>query len=216
MIMVISIWETTMTRLWIFVAVMILAAGPARAQTRGNLYAVYSFLSNDLHIHEQLGSSAEPTASGRGKLNGWSVSGEIRIFHWIGAVADFNGSYGSVPATGYNPFYYKSPMQNLDTTFYSYLFGPRVSVEIGRLRPFAEGFVGVASQHVDLTAFDSAQDSHLATAFGGGLDTRVSRRFAWRVQADYVGTRLFHGLQRGLSTPLQANFRISTGLVFRL
>jgi hypothetical protein len=72
------------------------------AQTVGNLYGGYSFLSNDLHIEKQIGESGTPSASGRGNLNGWNVSAEVKIFRWIGAVADFDGSYGSVPVTGFS------------------------------------------------------------------------------------------------------------------
>jgi opacity protein-like surface antigen len=199
----------------IAVAAVILFAPALMAQTFGNVYAGYSFLSNDLHIQKQIGESGTPSATGRGNLNGWNLSGEIKVFRWIGAVADFDGSYGSVPGTGLDPFLFKPPTY-FHTSFYSYLFGPRVSVEIGKFRPFAEGLLGVASQKVEFTSFESAHDSHFATAYGGGLDYRVSRRLAWRLEADYVGSRLFHGLQAGTSTPVQHNFRLSTGLVFRL
>ena len=186
------------------------------AQTVGNLYGGYSFLSNDLHIEKQIGEAGTPSASGRGNLNGWNVSAEVKVFRWIGAVADFDGSYGSVPVTGFSSFIFNPPT-HVNTSFYSYLFGPRVSVELGKFRPFAEGLFGVASQNVDLDEFESTHDTHFATAFGGGLDYRVTRRFAWRLEADYVGSRLFPRLQPfGSSRPVQNNFRLSTGLVFRL
>ena len=71
------------------------------AQTVGNLYGGYSFLSNDLHIEKNIGEAGAPSASGRANLNGWNVSAEVKLFRWIGAVADFDGSYGSVPITGF-------------------------------------------------------------------------------------------------------------------
>jgi len=34
----------------------------------------------------------------------------------------------------------------INTSFYSYLFGPRVSVDVGKIRPFAEVLGGAASR----------------------------------------------------------------------
>ncbi len=209
------VMKTASARLLILAASVILCQPALMAQILGNLYAGYSFLSNDLHVEKQIGESGTPSATGRGNLNGWNFSGEVKVFRFVGAVGDFDGSYGSAPQTGLDPFLFKPPTY-LHTSFYSYLFGPRFSVEIGRFRPFAEGLFGVASQHVAFTSFESAQDSHFASAYGGGLDYRFSRRLAWRLEGDYVGSRLFRGLQVGFSTPVQHNFRISTGVVFRL
>ena len=207
--------KTELARALIFAASVILFQPALIAQTFGNLYAGYSFLSNDLHIQKQIGESGTPTATGRGNLNGWNVSGEIKVSRWIGVVADFDGSYGSVPGTGLDPFLFKPPTY-FHTSFYSYLFGPRVSVEIGNFTPFAEALLGFASQNVTFTNFESAHNSHFATAYGGGLDYGLNRRLAWRLEADYVGSRLFQGLQIGFSTPVQHDFRLSTGIVFRL
>ena len=200
----------------IMVAAVTLFVPQLVAQTVGNLYAGYSFLSNDLHIAKLIGEAGTPTASGRGNLNGWNVSAEVKVFRWIGVVADFDGSYGSVPITGFSSFIFNPPTHS-DTSFYSYLFGPRVSVKLGKFRPFAEALFGVAYQNVHVDEFQPTTDTHFATAYGGGLDYRITRRFAWRVEADYVGSRLFPRLQASPdSKPVQHNFRFSTGLVFRL
>ena len=201
------------------VIVGVLFAASLSAQTKGNLYAGYSFVSNDLHADKFLGEEGSYSASGRGNLNGWNSSGEIKVFHWIGVAADVNGSYGSVPInTFFNPIVIHNPPKSINTNFYTFLFGPRVSVKVGKIRPFAELLVGLASQRLNLGGPlpDSEHDSNLATAYGGGLDYSVSRRLGWRVQADYVAGRLFQGLQIGtFSTPVQHNVRFSTGIVFR-
>lgn len=200
----------------ILLLIVFLLVPPLVAQTIGNLYGGYSFFSNDLHVEKQIGESGTPFARGRGNLNGWNVSGELKVFRWIGAVADFDGSYGSVPAAGFSSLL-PNPPTHINTSFHSYLFGPRVSVELGRLRPFAEALFGVASQNVDFDEFESAHDTHFTTAFGGGFDYRVTRHFAWRVEGDYLGSRLFPRLQPfGTSPPVQRNFRFSTGIVLRL
>jgi len=197
-------------------AVFLLFAVSLFGQTTGNLYLGYSFVSNDLHINAFVGENAAYSSKGRGNLNGWNLSGEIKVFHWVGVVADFNGSYGSDPIEYFtNPFVFPNPPRTIHTNFYTFLFGPRVSVQMGRIRPFAEALVGVASQNLDV-AFDSEHDRNLAAAFGGGLDCRIVGPFAWRVQADYIGTRLFKDVYPvQFSTPVQRNVRLSTGVVFR-
>lgn len=196
---------------------VLLLSASLYAQSTGNAYIGYSFLSNDLHINRFLGEDAAYSSNGRGNLNGWNVSGELRAFHWIGIVADFTGSYGSDPIHFFtNPVVFPNPPRSASTRLYTFLFGPRVSVQIGRVRPFVEVLAGVASQNVS-SAFDSEHDRNLATAVGGGLDYRFLRLFAWRVQADYIATRLFKDTPFPIqySIPVQRNVRVSTGLVFR-
>jgi len=138
-------------RLISMVAAVTLFGPQLVAQTVGNLYGGYSFLSNDLHVEKNIGGSGAPSASGRGNLNGWNVSAEAKVFRWIGAVADFDGSYGSVPVTGFSPFFFNHPTHS-NTSFYSYLFGPRVSVELGKFRPFAEGLFGVPRMLISISS----------------------------------------------------------------
>jgi hypothetical protein len=207
---------TALVRRLSFMVAVTIFVPPLVAQTVGNLYGGYSSLSNDLHIEKSIGEAGAPFANGRDNLNGWNVSAEVRVFRWIGAVADFDGSYGSVPITGFSSFIFNPPTHS-NTSFYSYLFGPRVSVELGKLRPFAEALFGVAYQNVHLDEFEPTTDTHFTTAYGGGLDYRLTTRFAWRVEADYVGSRLFPRLQPFPNPkPVQNNFRFSTGIVFRL
>ncbi len=196
---------------------LLLFSASLYAQGTGNVYLGYSFLSNDLHIDRFLGEDAAYSSKGRGNLNGWNFSGELKAFHWIGIVADFSGNYGSDPISFLaNAIIFPNPPKTASTRFCTFLFGPRVSVQIGKIRPFAEVLAGVASQKVSV-AFDSEHDRNLATAVGGGLDYRFLRLFAWRVQADYIGTRLFKDLPFPVqyTVPVQHNIRVSTGLVLR-
>jgi hypothetical protein len=85
---------------------------------------------------------------------------------------------------------------------YDVLFGPRVSVPVGKLRPFGEFLAGVSHISVETLSHTS-----FATALGGGLDYRLARVVAWRFQGDYVQTRFF--------STRQSNVRLSTGIVLR-
>jgi hypothetical protein len=124
------------------------------------------------------------------------------------SVADFSSHYGSenfpivivcpvsIPNCGPSTF-------SADVTEHNYLFGPRVSVSVGKLRPFGEALFGAG--HVN--ANTGGSDTSFATALGGGLDYRLVRLIAWRFQGDYVQTRFFGTHQN--------NLRISTGIVIR-
>jgi opacity protein-like surface antigen len=85
----------------------------------------------------------------------------------------------------------------------NFLFGPRVSVPIGKIRLFAEGLFGAG--RASTSSFGS--DTSFATAIGGGLDYKIIKPVAWRLQGDYVQTRFFGATQNDV--------RISTGIVLR-
>lgn len=89
---------------------------------------------------------------------------------------------------------------------FSYLFGPRVIIRArGRMMLFAQLLFGGARSIVA-----SPQNAFAATA-GGGIELRVSERFAIRpAQAEYFLTNFTDG-----ASNRQNNFRYSGGIVFR-
>lgn len=160
-------------------------------------------------------------------FNGWNAEAQYNIDRWIGIVADFGGEYGT-------PFTAKAPgVSRLPTmTEYSFLAGPVVSYRAkARLTPYvhalfgwdraslgASTIIGTASP---VTALASTYTS-FATVFGGGVDYKLSRRFALRLaQVDYFRTTLDlnslygnafgPGRFQGLPTH-ENNIRISTGI----
>jgi opacity protein-like surface antigen len=177
---------------------MLAFAGLASAQipTSGNVFFGYSYYNTDL-------SSID-----RANTNGWEASVEGKVIPFLGFVADFDSHYGSqnfpvcaVPVgsgggacSGFNESF----------TERNFLFGPRVSVSVGKFRPFAEALFGGAHINVN-NGFGS--DTSFATALGGGLDYKIIRPVAWRFQGDYVQTRFFDTTQN--------NVRLSTGIVLR-
>src|SRR5579872_4480839 len=154
------------------IASPILAA--AQVPTSGNIFFGYSYYNTDLSTID------------RANTNGWEGSLEGRVFPFLGIVADFNGNYGSQNfsfpcATA------PSCLANANVTEYNVLFGPRVSVSVGKFRPFAEALFGAG--HVNGNSLGS--DTSFATAIGGGLDYHLIPLVAWRFQGDYVQTRFF-------------------------
>jgi hypothetical protein len=175
---------------------LLLFAGLARAQvpTSGNVFFGYSYYNTNL-------SSID-----RANTNGWELSVEGKVIPWVGIVADFDSHYGSqnfafCPGPAVGP---PCVVFNASVTERNFLFGPRGSVSVGRIRPFAEALFGGA--HVSVNN-GGGSDTSFATALGGGIDYKIIRPVAWRFQGDYVQTRFFGATQN--------NVRLSTGIVLR-
>jgi hypothetical protein len=172
---------------------LLLFAGLASAQipTSGNVYFGYSYYNADL------------SSLGRSNLNGWTGSLEGKVLPFVGLVADFSGAYGSedVPILCPGP---PCPSVSITAHEQNFLFGPRVSASVGKIRPFAEALFGAG--HVSVSG-GAATDTSFATALGGGIDYKIIRPVAWRVEGDYVQTRFFGTTQN--------NVRITTGIVLR-
>ena len=160
----------------------------------GNIFFGYSYYNTDL-------SSID-----RANTNGWEATVEHKIFPLLSLAADVDGHYGSQNFPAACPVGISGNCTTFNASFneYNFLFGPRVSVSVGRFRPFAEALFGGA--HVSLNN-NAGSDTSFATALGGGLDYKIIRPIAWRFQGDYVQTRFFGATQ--------SNIRISTGLVLR-
>jgi len=185
------------------VACVVVLGSLAQAQvpTSGNIFVGYSYSGGDVNA-PRVGTTAGPSAGAN--LNGWEGSLEGKFLPWVGIVADLSGHYGShdLPVcTNCNIV----PI-SFSVKRYTFLFGPRVSVSVGKFTPFAHALIGAG--HVrDEGAGISTSDTSLATAIGGGLDYKLIKGIAWRVQGDEVHTQFFgHG---------QDHFRFSTGIVFR-
>ena len=172
-----------------FLCFLTLSCAVAAAQVpKGNIYFGYSYGSADLN------------SNNRSNLNGWEGSLEGSFLPWISIVADVNGLYGK------NDFPSSTQIFRVDAKEYNYLFGPRVSVSIGRVRPFVHALFGASHVSVSTTGY-SASDTSFGEALGGGLDFKLIPLLAWRFQGDYLQTRFFGNTQN--------NGRFSTGIVLR-
>jgi opacity protein-like surface antigen len=178
-----------------FLVFIFAAMASAQIPTSGNVFFGYSYYNTDL-------SSID-----RANTNGWEASLEGKVFPHIGIVADITGHYGSQNFPGAACPVGQPPCIpvtfNANISEHNVLFGPRLSVSVGKFRPFAEVEFGVA--HVNANAAGS--DTSFGTALGGGLDYHLLRLVAWRFQGDYVQTRFFGTHQN--------NVQISTGIVLR-
>jgi opacity protein-like surface antigen len=166
----------------------------ARAQDipKVDIFAGYSYVREN------------PSTSGASSfsLNGGSASIAYNAKSWLSGVADF-GAYhnGNILGTG------------TDGTLSTYLFGPRVSYHhSGRITPFGEVLFGVAHAGASI-AGTSGSDNAFAMSLGGGVDYKLTDRFAIRpIKVDYLMTRFS---ETGTGNQTQNNLRVSTGIVFR-
>jgi hypothetical protein len=115
-------------------------------------------------------------------LNGWNGALEGKIAPFFGVVVDISGQYGS------------------GVSQHNVLFGPRVSVPVGRVTPFAHVLFGVS--HV---SGGGDSDTSFGDTIGGGIDYKLIKVIGWRFQGDLLQTRFFGGTQN--------DFRFSTGVV---
>jgi outer membrane protein OmpA-like peptidoglycan-associated protein len=145
-------------------------------------------------------------------FNGWNGSIAVNANRWFGMVGDFSGHYKTIKDSGFN----------LDTKLHSFMFGPQFSLrKHDKLTPFAHALFGFS--HVDQnispvpTGARAASDwNDFAMALGGGLDFKVHPKVAVRLfQADYFMLRDKGGNPNN-SADILNNFRLSTGIVFRL
>jgi opacity protein-like surface antigen len=184
----------------LFVAsILTLLAGATAAQVpNGNIYFGYTYYNTGLSMTS-------------GDLNGFQATLEGRLLPMLGFVADFTGHYGSLTFPTNCSLCAPGTTASTNAHQYEAMFGPRVSFPAGKFRPFAEFELGVAhlsTNGVPLYLFPNfASSSSFATAFGGGLDYKIVRPVAWRLEGDYVHTSFF-----GVG---QNNLRLSTGIAFR-
>ncbi len=183
-------------------ALLFLFAGLANAQVpSGNVFFGYSYESTDTSA---FGPNVITSTVTRHNLNGWEASFEGKVLPWIGIVGDFAGHYGSQNFTEATP----NGLVTTNVTGHEqeYLFGPRLSVPVGRFTPFAEAFVGAAHIHTGGT-LPTPTNTSFAYALGGGLDYKIIRPIALRVEGDYLRTSFYSADQN--------NFRLGVGVVVR-
>jgi len=187
-----------------FVSLFLSTAASAQTDSQGNISFGYSYVRGTLSSSSN--SPLAPTISSS-NLNGWYTSAEYKLVPWLGAVADLSGDYGTERVTSFCEVIPVCPGPlSAQANVQTFLFGPRASVSIGKVTLFAQGLFGGAHTSASGTGF-SDSDTSLGTALGGGVDFRLAQTIGWRVQSDYLQTRLFGSVQN--------NFRFSTGVVVR-
>jgi hypothetical protein len=142
---------------------------------------------------------------------GWSGSLTANLKRWVGVETEVSSRFQTFS------FDYQGNSLALDSRYYTFLAGPRFAHRRGKMTPFVHGLFGLnRSLSYGTTVFDPVTGTSMtpyvngmAAAAGGGFDYAISRRLAFRSQADYFFTR-----QAGPYTPTPNNFRVMAAIVF--
>jgi hypothetical protein len=177
----------------------------AQIPTGGNVFFGYSYSGGNAFTGN---FTPVPTPTmGHINMSGWEASLEGKYLPWIGVVADLDWHYGSRDVTkGCAVFPCTPGSFRLNASRHELMFGPRASISVGKYTPFAQLLLGVAHQS-DTGGGVSNSDTTFATDIGGGLDYKLIKGVAVRVQLDSIHTSFFGSGQNDL--------RFSTGIVFR-
>ncbi|MDR3764556.1 MAG: hypothetical protein P4M01_10710 [Acidobacteriota bacterium] len=178
------------------------AATFAQVPSAGNVFVGYSLARVDAGWGTQ------------GNINGWEVSAEGKVAPFVGMVLDLGTTYGPLPIPN-SQLFGTSGMATGESTLVTYMVGPRVSVKVGRFRPFAHVLVGGAHLHQNVTHYADAYvhgETALADDFGGGVDYRIMPHIGFRLQGDALQTRFRDDYP--VNTGVKTNIRGSAGIVF--
>jgi hypothetical protein len=188
------------SRLFLLIALLCLSPvlhAQSGAPARYQIYGGYSFLSNSLN---GVPGSHQP-------LNGWDAAVAFPSWHSLRFKIDTSAYRGTNLGAPQHLFFIMG--------------GGQYTWRIGRESVFVEGLGGTGSANKSWAANNAlGQTASFAALVGGGLDTRLTRRIAFRVEGgfQYSNFDLEHPVTLvpyripGLPT----NFgRISSGLVWQ-
>jgi opacity protein-like surface antigen len=129
--------------------------------------------------------------------HGWNASVAVGLTGPISLVADAGGHYGS--------------SGGVDGSQLTLMGGPRVSLLRGdKYSPFVQALVGLLRETASVKVLDvtiSESENRLGMLFGGGLDVKVSGRWAVRLEGDYE--------RSSKSGNSQSGFRANVGAAYR-
>ncbi|MGH9648990.1 MAG: outer membrane beta-barrel protein, partial [Terriglobales bacterium] len=123
---------------------------------------------------------------------GWGSTLTYNVDKYWGLSLDFGGNYG----------------ENADVG--TIMAGPRFSIRSdNKITPYGHALVGWHR----LSPIGLAPDNRVGIAVGGGLDLRISKRFAWKIiEADYVWSQ--HNFAP-IDRPSLTGARLRTGVVVK-
>lgn len=162
---------------------------------------------------------------------GWNAEAQYNVTRWLGIVADASGRYGQ-PITG-KGLAQLSGLPSL--TGYTFLIGPAFSFKNKtRFTPYVHALFGYDRASLSSSTITGVSTpvtsvgttyTDAAVALGGGVDFKMSRRFALRLaQLDdlhtthnfnrFYGSAFPTGIFEGLPTK-ENNFRMSAGIIVK-
>jgi hypothetical protein len=179
----------------------------AFAQDKVEVFGGYSLL--------RLDANAAPTD--QRNLNGWDAELGGKVLPFVSIVGDVSGHYQTIDL---------GSVGNVKNSVYTFMGGPRVSVKVGGIRPFAHVLFGLEHDKSEANALVlpaglgslgtfTDSNNNFAMAVGGGVDISVAPFLAIRpVKLDYLFVRNDVFDINGLSVATHTNnLRYSAGIV---
>ncbi len=144
-----------------------------------------------------------------GRYNGGIVSGVVNFNRYMGVKGEFSLSVDKTPFPNV-----VNRNLKLKNSLYTFMGGVQIKDNSPekKIKPFAHALAGVSLSSIKITGTSSGfsplgSATGFSTAFGGGLDIKLSKKIKLRViQVDY--NPIFH------SQSTQHNIRLATGIVF--
>jgi len=203
-----------------FIVVTVLssfASSFAQTEKKPELFAGYSLESVDTGITSS-DLSTVTTLDNRFKTNGFHLSATIYFTKRFGVTADFSAHFQN------RTDLFGATTGASKISLYNITGGPQIRFpSSSRFTPFAQALAGVARRNFTETIASTATsyaDSHTSFALnlGGGIDYKLSSRFAWRIlQFDYNPIFLRSRTVNTITIPDRtlSGFRFSTGIVIK-
>ena len=193
------------------------ATSVAQNDKKPEFFAGYSFETVNTGV-TSTDLNTTTTLDNRFKTNGLNLAGTGYLTKRFGITGDFSANFNSRSdmfgtTTGQTKF-----------SLYNVTGGPQVRFGgSGRLTPFVHGLAGISRRSFTETIASTASTfTDNKTSFtlnlGGGLDYKLSDRFAWRLfQADYNPIFLRARTVNTTAIPSRtlSGFRFSTGIVIK-
>lgn len=136
-----------------------------------------------------------------GHTAGWLVGSAWNLAPWLAAAVELN-RHSQEQDVG---------LLLLDARVLSLQAGPRVTMPLGRLRPFAQLLLGRTAVDLELQtvlppgASGRFDEDRFSWQLGGGVDVAMDRQFWIRIAFDY---------RRIATTERLSQYRVSTALVY--
>jgi opacity protein-like surface antigen len=194
------------------------ALASAQSDKKPEFFAGYSFESVNTGISSNDFTATTTSLDNRFKANGLNLSVADYFTKRLGVAADFSANFNGRTDT------FGSTDGQSKFSLYNITGGPQLRfASSSKVTPFAHAFVGLARRNLTETftggtANFTDQNTSFAMNLGGGIDYKLSNRFAWRIaQFDYNPIFLRSRTLNTVTFPSRTlnGFRFSTGIVIK-
>jgi hypothetical protein len=190
----------------------------AQSDKKPEFFAGYSFESVNTGVSSSDLTATTTSLDNRFKANGVNLSAADYFTKRLGVAADFSAHFNSRADT------FGSTVGQSKFSLYNITGGPQLRFPSdSKVTPFVQVLAGIARRNLTETFTDGTtnftdHNTSFAMNLGGGIDYKLSSRFAWRIaQFDYNPIFLRSRTLNTVAFPSRTlnGFRFSTGIVIK-